>query len=94
MCDTNRAVCPACKVKMRTHHMGEIVIEMYLSPPQPYALWHCDLKECPGCKFQVLNGFAIRPYLAVHQEGFDEEIKRLEDTPSEIVIKEYERLPE
>lgn len=56
----NRPVCVQCRCEFRPEQNGFYIEEM-AAGNRPYRLWYADLWECPGCRNQIVTGFANQP---------------------------------
>lgn len=54
----NKIVCPECGVYFKPKRIGVMAQEWFQFDSEVYAIWSCDLIECPGCHKRVLAGFS------------------------------------
>lgn len=80
-----KMVCVECEVEFKPRKNGVHVIEH--ASFGPYKLWSADKWYCPGCRTEVVAGFAKYPAMKHYEEGFEEKLQELED-----VVNDYESI--
>ena len=63
-----KLVCVKCEGEMRPRNNDAAVVEM--ANFGPYKLWNADIWACPGCGFEVVAGFAQKPFAEYFEQGF------------------------
>jgi len=79
-----RLICVRCEIRLVVAKNGARVVEMFGEPPEPYALWACDIWRCPNCGLEVCAGFGQRPISEHWQPRFSKLI-------TAATIHDYER---
>lgn len=51
---------------------------------KPYKIWAADLYECPGCKAQILSGFAREPLREHYELDFKDMRVKLKATQFQV----------
>ena len=70
-----KPLCIKCQTQFRNIESGITVVTMDGSN-QPYELIRADLLECPGCKTQIVAGYAKDTYARHYQDKFQEHLHR------------------
>ena len=65
----DKTVCINCQLEYVPEKIGIYVIEMFLTPPQPYVISSADVLKCPGCGNEVVARFGSGGVYH-HQENF------------------------
>ncbi|NIS53104.1 MAG: hypothetical protein GWN94_18690 [Phycisphaerae bacterium] len=71
---------------------GIFLVEMFNSPPQPYKVWHADLRTCQSCGAEVVAGYGDGPIMEHFEDGFDEWLETLKKAAGVTIIYQYEEL--
>jgi len=67
-------VCVKCEREMELKEMG-VLVEEHRGQDLPYKIWEADLRECPGCGFQILAGFGRDRIVEHYEEEFYAQLK-------------------
>lgn len=70
-----RPICVKCQTELRPLENGIAVIDMAWQSPKPAAVIQADLYECPGCKAQIVSGFAEQPLAEHYQDKFEPRLR-------------------
>lgn len=63
-----KMVCTECAVELKPEKNGVYVAELFQNNSKIYKLWRADKWKCPGCKIEIVAGFAAMPVME-HFEG-------------------------
>lgn len=68
----NKIVCTDCGLYFKPYRVGVLGQEWFQFNSEVYAIWPCDLMQCPGCKKKILSGFAAKPLAYYHDPKFED----------------------
>ena len=80
-----KPLCVKCQTQFRNIESGVTVVTMD-GCNQPYELIRADLLECPGCKTQIVAGYADQVYARHYHNKFQELLYRAQHP-----VRDYER---
>ena len=68
------AICLPCGKAMRFPKAGVLAVH-FDDSGDPDAIWRADLKRCPDCGFEILEGFGSRQHKYPDNDRFNAQIE-------------------
>ncbi len=84
-----KSICTNCQTEFKPYKNGIYVVEMFLTPPQPYKIWSADLWKCRGCENEIVVGFGNEPLAEHFEDEFDSFFEMIKKTDT--VVYSYEK---